>query len=271
MWAIGHRADELEFTQNSMEAFVGAESLGASFAEHDLHFTKDHVVVVHHDPNLNGNEECGVFNGKSISDVTLAELKTCRFKKEKTAIPTFEEVLQRMKSSRTGLLIELKDGVQNEVIQMLADLDPHRDCATSNPSPEILNKTYQCFTKTMIMSFTESWMEDIPALLKQHPELHNLRLLKLVPPNQNKNLLQAHDAHYWNVDGVALEINSMGADLETLLAKMTIRYPHQIKLIWSSHGKMDFSRLTKLPINGIIASDIRGLIDYQKNHVLVMH
>jgi|GEM_PF-3014985 len=269
MWAIGHRADELEFTQNSMEAFLGAAKLGATLAEHDLRITKDHIVIVHHDPNLNDNEECGAFNGKAISDITFAELETCRFKKEHTAIPTFEEVLQKMKTTQTGLLIELKDGVQKDVIRMLSELDPHRDCATPHPSQEVLNKTYQCFSKTIIYSFVEGWVEDTPALLKQHPELHRVRLLKLVPPTQNRNLLLSANAHYWNVDGVALEVNSMGADAEVLLAKIQAQYPHQIILIWSDNrsdnGKMDFSRLTKLPVTGIIASDIRGLINYLKS------
>jgi glycerophosphoryl diester phosphodiesterase len=265
-WMIGHRADETEHVQNSMPAFMAALQLGASMVELDVRNTKDHVTVIHHDPNLGSYEECGALNGKAISDLTLQELKTCSFKQDHTQIPTLDELLQVTKTSKMGLLIELKDSVQADVVSLLSNLDPEHQCASSNPSQETKNKTFQCFENTIIYSFGESWIEDVPNLIKQHPELHNVRLLKLVPPDQNRQLITEQGAHFWNVDGIAFEVNSLGNDLESVTQKMDELYPNQIKLIWSGDGKMDFSRMTKLPITGIIASDIHGLIDYEKAH-----
>jgi glycerophosphoryl diester phosphodiesterase len=263
-WRIGHRGDETEHVQNSMPAFLGALHLGASMVELDVRNTKDHVTVIHHDPNLGSYEECGALNGQAISHLTLAEIKSCHFKKDQTQIPTFSELLQATQSSKMGLLIELKDSVQADVIRLLSKLDPQHECAAENPSQEIKNKTFQCFENTIIYSFGESWIEDVPSLLSQHPELHRIRLLKLVPPSENRQLLTEQGAHFWNVDGIAFEINSLGADLETVTQKMNELYPNQIKLIWSGNGQMDFARVDQLPITGIIASDIHGLIDFEK-------
>lgn len=265
-WMIGHRADEKEFVQNSMPAFMGALKLGATMVELDVRNTKDHVTVIHHDPNLNDLEECGALNGKAVSEITLQELKTCHFKQDQTQIPTLDELLQATKTSKMGLLIELKDSVQSDVISLLSNLDPEHQCASTNPSQEIKDKTFQCFENTIVYSFGESWIEDVPNLIKQRPELRNVRLLKLVPPDQNRQLITDQGAHFWNVDGIAFEVNSLGDDLEAVTQKMDQLYPNQIKLIWAGDGKMDFSRLTKLPITGIIASDIHGLIDYEKAH-----
>jgi glycerophosphoryl diester phosphodiesterase len=265
-WLIGHRADEVEHTQNSMEAFIGAEQLNADFAEMDLRYTNDHVLIVHHDPRLNRTVECGAFNNRFISQLNFAQLQTCHFKKEKSTIPTFNAVLQRMKSSRTGLLIELKENAQREVIQQLASLDPQGECAKADPHAEVMNRTFQCFSKTMIMSFTESWMEDIPALLKSHPELRRVRLIKLVPPSHSQKMLLEQNAHYWNLDGVGLELHSLGENPGQTLLEMQKQHPHQLKLIWSGDGKMDFSQVLHLPLEGIVASDIRGLIDFATTH-----
>ena len=50
---IAHRgAWDRQNIENTMQAFERARTLGAWGIELDIHFTKDNVAVVHHDPDL---------------------------------------------------------------------------------------------------------------------------------------------------------------------------------------------------------------------------
>jgi glycerophosphoryl diester phosphodiesterase len=77
---LGHRGASAVAPENTLEAFVRARALGADGVELDVRRTADDVLVVHHDPAVDG---FGV-----IVAASFAELRA-----ERPAIPTLAEAL----------------------------------------------------------------------------------------------------------------------------------------------------------------------------------
>jgi glycerophosphoryl diester phosphodiesterase len=101
---IAHRGlHTSEFDENSLGAFSNAIANGYGI-ELDVRLTKDDVVVVVHDDDL--DRLFGVDN--SVSKMTLAELKGLKLPKSGEEIPTFAEVLAHV-NGQTPILIEVKD------------------------------------------------------------------------------------------------------------------------------------------------------------------
>jgi glycerophosphoryl diester phosphodiesterase len=109
MKIIAHRGFSGKYPENTMEAFRAAESETASYGlENDVHCTNDlssdctsdGVVVVSHDDNL--RRVCGV--DMRIEDKSLASLQAAY-----PSLPTLDEYLQWVKSTRLLSVIELKD------------------------------------------------------------------------------------------------------------------------------------------------------------------
>ena len=88
--------------ENSMAAFRRAKELGYGI-ELDVQLTKDSVMVVHHDYDL--ERTCGV--RKYIRDLTYEELRRYRLMETGERIPRFVDVLREINGS-VPLLVELK-------------------------------------------------------------------------------------------------------------------------------------------------------------------
>ena len=85
-----------------MAAFRRAKELGYGI-ELDVQLTKDSVMVVHHDYDL--ERTCGV--RKYIRDLTYEELRRYRLMETGERIPRFVDVLREINGS-VPLLVELK-------------------------------------------------------------------------------------------------------------------------------------------------------------------
>ncbi len=76
---------------NTMDAFQAALNSGADIVEMDLHLSKDGIVVVYHDDDLDTWTNCK----GPVREKNYEELKNCQFRLDHRAhIPRFEEVLQ---------------------------------------------------------------------------------------------------------------------------------------------------------------------------------
>lgn len=107
---IAHRGawNRASLTENTLAAFVRARDLGMWGIEFDIHFTRDQVPVVNHDPDLMRlHEKQGV-----IADLSLKELKQLA-----PAVPTLEEVLA-LKSLH--FFIEIKTELSAQQVEVLA-------------------------------------------------------------------------------------------------------------------------------------------------------
>lgn len=125
---VAHRGASGYAPENTIAAYDKAVQMGADYFEIDVQVSKDGKLVLIHDNTVNRTT-----NGKGfVGTKTLAELKQLdagswfnpSFQNEK--IPTFEEVLDRYKGNKIGILIELKSpelypGVEEKVAKALKD------------------------------------------------------------------------------------------------------------------------------------------------------
>lgn len=135
---VGHRGFRTQYPENTMVAFDAAVKAGAKMIELDVHFTKDHELVVIHDDKVNRTT-----NAKGVvGDYTLAEIKKmdagswfhARFADER--IPTLKEVLRAM-AQRVMINIEIKSAfyadrhVEGEIETAVMDLIRGEDAGSS--------------------------------------------------------------------------------------------------------------------------------------------
>ena len=137
MKIIAHRGGAGYRPENTLPAFKNALTLGCYGAELDVHLTKDHKVVVHHNPALNWkicSRSSGLWLGEqeklSIDSFDYSELKKFRIGEpnpnsdyaarypemvylEDVRIPLLEEIIQLVKtlSDTFTLTIEIKTPV----------------------------------------------------------------------------------------------------------------------------------------------------------------
>src|SRR4029079_6073669 len=141
----GHRGAAAYRQEPAVWSYTLAARMGADFIEPDLVSTKDHVLVVRHEPAIGATTDVAnhaefvdrrttkVIDGVTfandwfVEDFTLAELKTLRAKERlpdvrqrntiydgRYTVPTFQEVidvrneLSRQLHRRIGLIPELK-------------------------------------------------------------------------------------------------------------------------------------------------------------------
>ncbi len=109
---IGHRGVAAICPENTLPSFRRAIELGVDAVEFDVHFTRDKVMVIHHDVTV---DRCSNGTG-AVKDLTLAELKALDFGAKKspefagTRIPTLSETLDTIYGLNEDmyLLVELK-------------------------------------------------------------------------------------------------------------------------------------------------------------------
>jgi glycerophosphoryl diester phosphodiesterase len=102
-----HRGGALLWPENSLTAFRGALGLGVDLVELDVHLTKDGELVVIHDPTL---ERTTTGQG-AVRDHTWAELAAVTLKGTAgERPPRLEEVLDLLRPTPVGLLLEIKAG-----------------------------------------------------------------------------------------------------------------------------------------------------------------
>jgi glycerophosphoryl diester phosphodiesterase len=127
---IAHRgACDRHNIENTMQAFERARTLGAWGIELDIHFTKDNVAVVHHDPDL---ARCHRHPGV-LRDMSFKDLRA-----NVPAVPTLEEVLAL---KNLHFMLEVKTALsadQTTILQrQFAKLEPVRDFHLFILQPEL--------------------------------------------------------------------------------------------------------------------------------------
>jgi glycerophosphoryl diester phosphodiesterase len=112
---FAHRGGAALWPENTLLAFEGALGLGIEYLEMDLHLSRDGVIVVHHDADLDRTTD----GHGPVRDHTLAELKrldagyrfnapdgSSPYRGQGLRIPTLEEVLEL--SSSAHINVEVK-------------------------------------------------------------------------------------------------------------------------------------------------------------------
>ena len=140
---IAHRGafNNTNIPENSLKAFKKAVDLGIAI-ELDVQLTKDNVLIVFHDDNI----ERMTKESKNISDMTLEETQSYPLLDTKEKIPTLQKVLDLVKE-KVPLLIEVKSNKNYKMIcnLLMQELENYHNYVIQSFDPRItryLKKQY---------------------------------------------------------------------------------------------------------------------------------
>lgn len=101
---------------NTLSAFKLAARKGADMIETDARMTRDGVLIVHHDENIQGYDENGRRVNLVISDTDYSVIKKISLLKERrqdNRVPTLEEALNIAYFTGMCINIDMKEGIKN--------------------------------------------------------------------------------------------------------------------------------------------------------------
>ena len=117
--AIAHRGYHHQYFENTKEAFLEASKMDFYGIETDIHLTKDHVWITHHNDDI-------VSGGKKylIKDLTLKELLALPLDNDlghkNATVCLFEDYLKICKESGKRPIIEIKNSPKKKDIKEMA-------------------------------------------------------------------------------------------------------------------------------------------------------
>lgn len=103
--AVAHRGAPHVHRENTIPALLSAVHLGAGMVEVDLERTRDGVLILLHDADLNRLWERDV----RVADLTLTELHKLSADDDSYRIPTFAEALALSSATGVGLMLDMTE------------------------------------------------------------------------------------------------------------------------------------------------------------------
>lgn len=125
-----HRGGALLWPENSLLAFRRALELGVDLVETDVHLTADGEVVLIHDPTLDRTTTGrGAVRELRRADLPGLRLRGLDGQPTEEPIPTLRQLLELLRPTRVGLLLEIKvgpdrrryPGIEEAVLGLLAE------------------------------------------------------------------------------------------------------------------------------------------------------
>lgn len=116
---IAHRGSSGARPENTLAAFEHAVEEAADMIETDLHLSRDTVVVIHHDPELERLGEEGEIRDRTASELALMNAAPGAEISEK--MPTLLDILDRF-GDRIQFNLELKVGANDVAYEGLEDI-----------------------------------------------------------------------------------------------------------------------------------------------------
>ena len=254
----GHRGARAIYPENTIPAFRYAIDSGVDFLEMDVAVTKDNVLVISHDPHINGEICSGPHPGIAIHELTLAELreydcgalKNSHFPKQHpvpgTRIPTLDEVLN------------LADG---NSVQFNIETKSFPDHPELTPAPDVFSKMlldvirkHKLESRCIVQSFD---FRTLHAMKRLAPEI---RLSALWEGAARPFVEIARDAH--------APIVSPDFHLVTP-EQVQLSHAANIQVVpWTADTPRDWQRLVDAGVDAIITDDPAELIAYLKQRGL---
>lgn len=253
----GHRGARAMRPENTLPAFEYAIAQGVDALELDMAVTKDNVIVVSHDPELQPPVCNGPNGGKAtIHELTLAQVKEwdCggkqnpAFPKQQavpgTRMPTLEEVFALAPKGKFLFNIETKSFVDKPQL---------------TPPPEE-------FARLVLALVRKHHLE--ARVVLQSFDFRTLIAMKKLAPEIKLSALYSGPAR----DFVAIG-KEAGAGIVSPLASLVT--PEQVKaahaagmevLPWTVNTPQEWERLANAGVDGIISDDPAALIAWLKAH-----
>jgi glycerophosphoryl diester phosphodiesterase len=260
----GHRGARAVMPENSIPAFEYAVKAGADVLELDMAVTKDDVVVVSHDPEMNLKFCAGPEGApRIIREMTLAQLKQwdCgakanpEFPKQQaipgTRVPTLDEVFQATKSAPVGYNIETK-------------IFPGKPALT--PSPEkfaelvlAVVRKHGLEGRTILQSFDP---RTLAVMARLEPRIRRSLLTPTGPMDAMKNWVEACKAA-----GNATIISPHHMTVTRGRVEEARRAGLQV-VPWTANEPGQWQRLVEAGVDAIITDDPAALIDWLRSRRL---
>ena len=259
----GHRGARAVLPENTLPAFAYALEIGVDTLELDMGVSKDGVVVVYHDQEVNPaicQTQAGgnVAKGLLIHELTLTQIKSfdCgarinpRFPKQTpqpgTQIPTLDEVFA----------MAAKSSAENApTVRFNIETKSKEDKPNAQPSPKefvravlkVVDK-YELRSRVTLQSFDHRTLLEAK---KQAPELELAALFEDKP----KDWVSATQAA--KADIVSPNFNDISAsDVANIQAA-------GLKVIpWTANSIADWEKLLKMKVDGIITDDPEPLLEF---------
>ncbi|MDX2154299.1 MAG: glycerophosphodiester phosphodiesterase [Bryobacteraceae bacterium] len=255
----GHRGARAVLPENTIPAFEHAIEVGADVLELDMAVTKDNVVVVSHDPELNPKICKGPAGlPKGIRQLTLEQLRqfdcgataNADYPKQRavpgTRMPTLDEVLALARRGTFEFNIETKI---------------FKDKPEYTPSPEE-------FTRLVVDLVRKHKLEK--RVILQSFDFRTLEACKKIAPEIRLSALYAIGLK----DFVGIAKDS-GARIVSphymLVTKGRVEEAHKAGLQvvpWTANTVRDWDRLVEAGVDAIITDDPAALIEYLKGRAL---
>jgi glycerophosphoryl diester phosphodiesterase len=233
-----HRGYSLLFPENTLLAFEGARLAGATTCEIDLVLTRDGEAIVLHDAMLDRTTDGHGF----AADHDLAEIRSLNAAagydggfEGNIGVPTFSEVLDWARKTSVGLVVEMKEREQPELL--------------TSRVISILQETDSA-DQVMLLSFNHV---DIKRIKEQDPRLRTEAIVHA----RHVDIVEVLKAS--GADSVSIELEMFAAEDAIALheAGLTNRVhlpvPDELARYWA-HGRDYRSRIGEWLAAGLIDS-----------------
>jgi len=251
----GHRGARAVMPENSLPAFEYAIGVGVDVLELDVAVTKDDVLVVSHDPEMNPSHCVGPEGApRLIREMTFAQLQAwdCGakqnpgFPKQKTIpgtrVPTLDAVFALAKRGNFHFNVETK-------------IFPHRPSVT--PSPER-------FAELMLAMIRKHKLEQ--RVIVQSFDFRTLKAMKRLAPEIRLSALLAFPLQDW-----VASAREAGATIVSphfkLVTPEKVKAAHEAGLQvvpWTANTVAEWEPLVAAGSDAIISDDPAALIEYLK-------
>jgi glycerophosphoryl diester phosphodiesterase len=251
----GHRGARAAMPENTLPAFRYALELGVDVLELDMAVTKDNVVVVSHDPEMNPKFCRGPEGAERvIRKMTWAELKKwdCGavanpdYPKQKavpgTRVPTLAEVFELAEKKKVEFNIETK------IFEARPELTPSPDEFVRLVASVV--KKYGLEKRVMLQSF----------------DFRTLRAAAKMAPKMRRSALIPRVARDYVEAARAAEASIISPEYQTVTPeKVAAAHKAGLQVVpWTANTAADWDRLIAAQVDAIISDDPAGLIAHLK-------
>lgn len=253
----GHRGARAVMPENTLPAFEYALRAGVDVLELDVAVTKDDVLVVSHDPEMNPDHCVGLSTEKVlIRDLTFAELQAwdCgakanpQFPKQKavpgTRVPTLDSVFALAPRGKFEFNVETK-------------IFPHRPSATPDP---------ERFAQLLLAAIRQHHLER--RVIVQSFDFRTLQAMKRLAPEIRLSALLS-----FPLQDFVKSAHEAGATIVSPQLKLVtpekVRQAHDAGLQvvpWTANTPAEWAPLVAAKVDAIISDDPAALIAYLKSH-----
>ena len=236
-----HRGFSGEYPENTMIAFEKALEAGCEGIENDVHLTKDGVLVIIHDEQI---DRTGNASGW-VKDMTYEELCKVDFSYKFTdkvgfqKIPTLDEYLTLVQDQDIITNIELKtgiieyEGIEQAVYDKVKAYGLVDKVVISSFNHESVKRMKEIAPKMKCGLLTDTWILEAGAYVKKHGfECYHPLFVMLKP--QLVGDLRAHgvEINTWTVN----EEEHIGWMMDARVDGIIGNYPNRVKKLLKERG-----------------------------------